>query len=258
MEFPTLGKNCMKEDCNDLDFLPIKCHFCGDFFCAKHFLPEDHQCKKYESKCASITDKTIQKYLCCVPGCKRSELAPVTCLHCSIVICLQHRHQQDHDCPKLVLPQKSMTATKAVVDEILSSAPAPPKAEKKVRSVKAQKTAAKVQLMKLKMKSIGDKSLPQEERIYFLVTPPKSTGKSPTGVWVSSRWVMGKVVDSVAASLSVQNHNNVGGRTKLKLLRGADGESVCEDMSAPLAALLDSEQLFNGDKVSLEYVENSS
>ena len=69
---------------------------------------------------------------------------------------------------------------------------------------------------------------------------------------------MGKVVDSVAASLSVQNHNNVGGPTKLKLLRGADGESVCEDMSAPLAALLDSEQLFNGDKVSLEYVENSS
>lgn len=214
MEFPTLGENCMKEDCNDLDFLPIKCHFCGDFFCAKHFLPEDHQCKKYESKCATITgmpllpiqlqwcnvitmsqsivfaylDKTIQKYLCCVPGCKRSELAPVTCLHCSIVICLQHRcwkwslhvtanfiflfgrHQQDHDCPKLVLPQKSMTATKAVVDEILSSAPAPPKTEKKVRSVKAQKTAAKVQLMKLKMKSIGDKSLPQEERIYFLVS----------------------------------------------------------------------------------------
>ena len=80
------------------------------------------------------------------------------------------RHQQDHDCPKLVLPQKSMTATKAVVDEILSSAPAPPKTEKKVRSVKAQKTAAKVQLMKLKMKSIGDKSLPQEERIYFLVS----------------------------------------------------------------------------------------
>ena len=67
------------------------------------------------------------------------------------------RHQQDHDCPKLVLPQKSMTATKAVVDEILSSAPAPPKTEKKVRSVKAQKTAAKVQLMKLKMKSSGDK-----------------------------------------------------------------------------------------------------
>ena len=80
------------------------------------------------------------------------------------------RHQQDHDCPKLVPPQKSMTATKAVVDEILSSAPAPPKTEKKARSVKAQKTAAKVQLMKLKMKSIGDKSLPQEERIYFLVS----------------------------------------------------------------------------------------
>ena len=69
---------------------------------------------------------------------------------------------------------------------------------------------------------------------------------------------MGKVVDSVAASLSVQNHNNVGGPTKLKLLRGADGESVCEDMSAPVKNVLDSEELFNGDKVILEYVENNA
>ena len=58
--------------------------------------------------------------------------------------------------------------TKAVVKEILAKS-SEQKTPKKLRSVKAQKTAAKVQLMKLKMKSLGDKSLPQEERVYFLV-----------------------------------------------------------------------------------------
>ena len=62
-----------------------------------------------------------------------------------------------------------MTATKAVVQEILESKKDQSQAPKKLRSVKAQRTAAKVQLMKLKMKSCGDKSLPQEERAYFLV-----------------------------------------------------------------------------------------
>ena len=58
--------------------------------------------------------------------------------------------------------------TKAVVKEILAKS-TDQKTPKKLRSVKAQKTAAKVQLMKLKMKSSGDKSLPQDERVYFLV-----------------------------------------------------------------------------------------
>ena len=61
-----------------------------------------------------------------------------------------------------------MMGTKAVVKEILAKS-SEQKTPKKLRSVKAQKTAAKVQLMKLKMKSLGDKSLPQEERVYFLV-----------------------------------------------------------------------------------------
>ena len=78
------------------------------------------------------------------------------------------RHQQDHNCSQYTPPQQSMVATKAVVREILSKS-AEQKPPKKLRSLKAQKTAAKVQLMKLKMKSTGDKCLPQEERIYFLV-----------------------------------------------------------------------------------------
>lgn len=82
--------------------------------------------------------------------------------------CLFSRLQQDHNCPEYTAPKHSMTATKAVVKEILAKS-SEQKTPKKLRSVKAQKTAAKVQLMKLKMKSMGDKSLPQEERVYFLV-----------------------------------------------------------------------------------------
>ena len=68
---------------------------------------------------------------------------------------------------------------------------------------------------------------------------------------------MGKVVDSVADILTVPNFNNVGDRDKLKLFRSADGVSVCEDMSIGVKAIIDSEELFNGDKVILEYVENN-
>ena len=150
-----------------------------------------------------------------------------------------------------------MTATKAIVNEILAKQTQQTIIPKKLRSLKAQKTAAKVQLMKLKMKSNGDKTLPQTERIYFLVTPPKSTGKSASGVWVSSGWVMGRVVDSIADTMGVQNFNNIGNREKLKLFRGVDGASVCEDMSVGLKTVLESEELFNGDKVILEYVSNN-
>ena len=67
---------------------------------------------------------------------------------------------------------------------------------------------------------------------------------------------MGKVVDSIAATLSVQNNNNSSNCDKLKLFRNADGTSVCGDMSVPLKTLLDSEELFNGDNIILEYVAN--
>ena len=70
---------------------------------------------------------------------------------------------------------------------ILASAPEKPTPPRKPRSVKAQKTAAKVQLMKLKMKSkAGDNGLPQEERVYLLVSLPKAMQKQPQGTWVGT------------------------------------------------------------------------
>ena len=67
-----------------------------------------------------------------------------------------------------------MQKTKELVNDIVAQQKAkeaekPPKVP---RNAKAQKMAAKVQLMKLKMKSNGTLQLPQEERIYFKVANP--------------------------------------------------------------------------------------
>jgi hypothetical protein len=85
----------------------------------------------------------------------------------------------------------------------------------------AQKTAAKVQLMKLKMKSLGDSGLPETERLYFLVLPPGAAAGGGGGVacFVSSRWSLGKVVDTLAQLTKTPNLNNQTKARKLTIFR---------------------------------------
>ena len=65
---------------------------------------------------------------------------------------------------------------------------------------------------------------------------------------------MGRVVDSLASHLGVDNRNNVAGADKLLLFRIGDGVSLCGDMSESVECLLQREELFNGDSVVLDYV----
>ncbi len=83
----------------------------------------------------------------------------------------------------------------------------------------AQKTAAKVQLMKLKMKSLGDSGLPESERLYFLVLPPGAAAGGGVACYVSSRWSLGKVVDTLAQLTKTPNMNNQAKARKLTIFR---------------------------------------
>ena len=57
--------------------------------------------------------------------------------------------------------------------------------------------------------------------------------------------------------LGVENRNNVGPAPKLRLFRFQDGKSLCENgLDSVMKALLQNEDLFNGDSVILEYIEN--
>ena len=72
--------------------------------------------------------------------------------------------------------------------------------------------------MKLKMKSVGLTSLPEAERAYFLVQPPRGEAAS-LGCFISHRWTLGKVVDSLAELTKTPNKNNQTGAKKLAIFR---------------------------------------
>lgn len=50
MELPHIGKNCALKQCNQLDFLPVKCDSCGEVFCIQHYRYEAHNCDKARNK----------------------------------------------------------------------------------------------------------------------------------------------------------------------------------------------------------------
>ena len=47
-ELMSVGQQCTAPLCNLVDFLPFKCQHCSHPFCADHFLPDKHQCEKYD------------------------------------------------------------------------------------------------------------------------------------------------------------------------------------------------------------------
>ena len=59
-----------------------------------------------------------------------------------------------------------------------------PAKTKKARGGKSSKTAAKVALMKMKLKAVGD-STPEEDRVYLLVLPPNGSGTSSKPMFFS-------------------------------------------------------------------------
>lgn len=50
MELPHLGDNCALRECNQLDFLPVKCDACLGIFCIRHYRYESHQCSGARNK----------------------------------------------------------------------------------------------------------------------------------------------------------------------------------------------------------------
>ena len=72
----SIGKQCSHPSCNLIDFLPFKCHHCGDHFCQEHFKVAAHACPKYDETkhnrvapdCTLSTFFTSQYFLSVSPG----------------------------------------------------------------------------------------------------------------------------------------------------------------------------------------------
>jgi len=130
MELPHIGIRCHDPECNQLDFLPIKCDACKNSFCENHYKYALHGCKDAEKKnkvvptcaqCQSLVpagnlseDEAMKLHLSknCTPykktkiytnrcnkdNCKRKELIQINCEKCQLVYCIKHRHASDHEC----------------------------------------------------------------------------------------------------------------------------------------------------------------
>ena len=151
--------------------------------------------------------------------------------------------------PKIECPMECPTESSAETPMVKNL----PKPDPKL--VKKQKMAAKVQLMKLKMKAQGLKSIPMDERVYFGI---KTSNKDMQPVFVSIKWSLGKVLDSVASLIGLENKNNVSGASKLKLFKNIDGQVPANELDIGLEDLLKSEELFNGDTLIIDYVQDPS
>ncbi|XP_038050391.1 AN1-type zinc finger protein 1-like [Patiria miniata] len=256
-----IGKHCSVKSCKQLDFLPFQCNGCSGIFCLDHRSFDAHCCSQ-----ANITHdhKDLDaptSYGCSFPECPDKELIPVSCQHCRNNYCLSHRHQQDHDCTKLEETAPRMAKTAELVEKIQETYKAKGSAATKRKiGAKSQKTAAKVALMKLKMNALGDKAIPQTERLYFRVVLPRGQGQDQglksQAVFFSSLWSVGRAVDKVASIAKLRNDNNVATAKKLRLFHPETGDVL--PMESRLSTLLEGETpLYNGGCLVLEYVDNS-
>ncbi|KAK3864736.1 hypothetical protein Pcinc_029596 [Petrolisthes cinctipes] len=262
MEFPDLGQQCQVSSCSQLDFLPIKCHFCGESYCQYHFLPQQHKCigENHQTRTTEVPESPGErvcgkKYLCEVKGCRGGELAPVICPACTHNFCLAHRHQVDHECSSYQPSENPMSQAAIKIQEITNRLDAAD--SKKGQGRKSDKLAAKVQLMKLKQRSSGKSGLTQEERLYFLVMLPKGSPTTSLPVFVSHHWVVGVAVDNIASLAKLPNRNNVVGADKLVLFRTSDGSQVVP-IHSTLKSLVEEQELYNGQSLILEYVTKNT
>ena len=257
MELPDIGQQCEVNSCNQLDFLPIKCANCSKIFCKNHSSFDGHGCESFDitsekPRVQESTQKTVNKP-CSIKDCEKNTVT--TCPICQLEFCMDHRLERDHKCSKVEENhiEDSLPKTQALVESILAKNKALPKSDPKI--IKNQKLAAKVQLMKLKMKAHGPKSIGNQDRIYFGIKSSKN--KEPKAVFVSQNWPFGKVVDVIADQVGLENKNNVADAPKLKLFKNLDGLLVTDQLDKSLHELIKNEEVFNGDILIMEYVESN-
>ncbi|CAG5134576.1 unnamed protein product [Candidula unifasciata] len=253
MELPHLGKNCSFPSCNQLDFLPFQCDGCGQTFCLQHRSRDQHTCIVEPERIP--TSHASEKYSCSVPYCEKEELAQIVCHHCGLNVCLSHRLQEDHNCIKLPPKRPNVSKTSEHVQQLLAQKEIKPRT--KPTNPKAIQMAAKVALMKLKGKAVGDQGIPQDERVYFNVVLPLESKKSSLPLFFSKVWTIGKIVDVIAERASLPNSNNTGAVQKLRLFHGDLGTKLPTDRQ--LSELMADGQLclHNGSMLVLESVSDN-
>lgn len=252
-----IGEYCDVEHCGQLDFLPFVCDGCSKVFCLAHRSRDSHDCVELKVHVSTDHGKSegSTQYLCTYTGCGDKELMQVLCPFCEKHFCLKHRHQSDHECDKLEAPKHRMSATQQLVKEIVDSKKSAPPSKGR-KGAKNSETAAKVALMKLKLHALGDKSLPQSERIYFQVFLPKGVKDKSKPIFFCKKWSIGKAVDYTASLASLKNDNNKATAKKLRVCHPETGQALPLDSTVETWLSSPENALYNGGNIIIEYLDN--
>lgn len=259
-----IGQHCSLATCKQLDFLPCECDLCGLVFCKDHAAYDAHGCSQYDCAAAQSrlqSECTSVSYACAVTGCNSRELVEIRCDLCSNCYCLAHRHYDDHKCTNFPDVQKqNLRKTTELVNRMLAAKPATSKPLNATKlSAKSAATASKIALIKLKQQATGDKSVPNDDRVFFNVILPLGSHKKSVPMFFSRSWCVGKAVDKAASAASISNKNNIAGARRLCMFEASCGY-LCPS-SHIISSLLDASgavNLYNGATVILEYVEEST
>nr|CAH7759323.1 unnamed protein product [Callosobruchus chinensis] len=212
MELPSLGKQCADTTCHQLDFLPLNCK-CGKIFCSDHFKIHTQICQVSRNLTEEELKQIENVFVCSHPNCTERSVVPLVCERCHKHFCIKHRHLtecEEKSAEKIAAekekyhaPVRKFNEAKDIVDKQLES-----KLEAAKKKVKNRATANKVQLMKLKGKAVGLKSVPQTNRLYFNVSTVNSGTEKSVAIFVSNQWSLGRAIDGIADEMKLQNNNN--------------------------------------------------
>ncbi|KAM4689546.1 AN1-type zinc finger protein 1 [Discoglossus pictus] len=250
-----IGRHCGFEHCGQLDFLPFLCDGCSRVFCLKHRSRDSHGCPEVTTNNDCVKSEGDTLFPCKFKGCSGKELVQVLCPYCEKHFCLGHRHQSDHECEKLEIQKPRMAATQQLVKEIVDSKKSAPPSKGR-KGAKNSETAAKVALMKLKLHALGDKGLPQSERVYFQVYLPKGLKEKSKPMFFCKKWSIGKVVDYAASLANLKNDNNKAAAKKLRVCHTESGEVLPLDSTLDMWLSSPENTLYNGGNIIIEYLDN--
>ncbi|CAB3227289.1 unnamed protein product [Arctia plantaginis] len=289
MEFPTLGEHCQFEACNQTDFLPLQCK-CGKVFCREHF---NHHCLSGDCELAPKPKEVNLKnddqiFRCSEKGCRKGNLHEMLCPKCNKHFCIEHRFHLS--CPEIddvtmskkieefEAPRRQFReANKHLQEKVTENI------RKALQSSAKVKTASKIHLMRIKQKAVGLKTIPTPDRIYFAVKKPLSMEPKPVKIireenslekiegvtldpdlkdtvptFISSKWSLGRAIDSICESCNIKNDNNKVTNVKLRLFRQLDNYCISPlKMDVEISELIKNEILLEGDKLVVEYISSN-
>lgn len=276
MELPHIGQHCIV--CNRNDYLPFRCK-CDKIICIDH--RSNHDCP------LSRTSFSAEKTQGCFAEnlkkpcdfCKLITLKVelVECQECRGNHCLYHRHQEQHNCPKLAErkevykneAEERSLRQKNALDKLKDSLKANQfKQNTFVKPLitddpKKLELAKRIRLMRIKQSARGPPNILQDDKIYyevkFIHEPQASISDAnkhdkSIKIFTSPKHTIGRMIDWSSDELGVTNKNHMIEANQLVFKKqNKSGELVRLDSQFTFSHYLSNGTLENGDEIILTY-----